>query len=82
MTYCKKCLLSEIDKEEYFKNIYEYIAALSEDVKVDDMEYNRRLNLCKECEDLVNGMCKKCGCFVELRAAKRLMNCPSEKKIW
>lgn len=82
MMLCKKCLLTEIDENEYIKTILDHIASLPVEEKVTEETYNYRLSICKECENLVNGMCKKCGCFVELRAAKRFMNCPSEKKFW
>lgn len=82
MIQCKKCLLSEIDIEGYYKSILDYVKALPAEEKVSDEVYETRLSICKTCEDLVNGMCKKCGCFVELRAAKQFMNCPSEHKLW
>lgn len=79
---CKKCLLSELSKEEYFKNIYAYIESLPSEQKVDDKEYQHRLSLCKGCEHLINGMCKICGCFVEVRAAKKISHCPSLECFW
>ena len=82
MIQCKKCLLADIDENEYFKTILDYVASLPPEDKVSDAIYEQRLNICKECEDLVNGMCKKCGCYVELRAVKLFMNCPSEHKYW
>ena len=81
-TFCKKCLLSEIDKDKYYANMYEYIALLPVDIKTEESEYQRRLQLCKRCDSLVNGMCKRCGCFVEVRAAKKNNNCPSEEHYW
>lgn len=79
---CKKCLLSEIDKDRYYTNMYEYIELLPVDIKTEENEYQRRLSLCKQCDDLENGMCRKCGCFVEVRAAKKVNYCPSEKHFW
>lgn len=80
--YCRKCLLREMDEEEYFTNLYEYIANLDEDLKVDDQEYKRRLSFCRECENLWNGMCRICGCYVELRAAMKKNSCPGMNKSW
>lgn len=80
--FCKKCLLSEIDADKYYATMFEYIDNLPIDIKTEDGEYKRRLGLCKLCDNLVNGMCIKCGCFVEVRAAKRLNYCPSEDKFW
>lgn len=80
--YCRKCLLREMDEGEYFANLYEYIANLDEDVKVNHQEYERRLNLCRGCDNLLNGMCRICGCYVELRAAMKKNSCPGTNKSW
>lgn len=80
--FCKKCLLKDISKDEYFKNIYEYINGLDEDIKTEDSLYEKRLEFCKECDNLINGMCRICGCFVELRAAVTKNYCPDVKKKW
>lgn len=79
---CKKCLLSEMEENEYFESVSEYISLLTDDIKTLDEEYQRRLSLCKECEKLVNGLCAVCGCFVEMRAAVAKNYCPHTKKYW
>lgn len=79
---CRKCLLKDLSKEDYFKNVYEYIQSLSPALKAPDAEYQRRLTLCQQCEKLVNGMCALCGCFVEVRAAKRGQSCADTPKRW
>lgn len=76
---CKKCLIRDMDRTEYFENLYEYIKNLDEDIKVSGQIYEERLALCKECELLADGMCRACGCFVELRAAMRKNACPYDK---
>lgn len=76
---CKRCLTAEMDESEYFANLHTYIANLDEDIKVSGPVYQERLSVCKECELLENGMCKACGCFVELRAAIGKNACPYEK---
>ncbi len=81
-SYCRKCLLKDISKEEYFKNVYEYIKSLDEEIKTPDGEYERRLGICKECDKLINGMCAVCGCFVEVRAAKKINYCPDVNRKW
>ena len=43
-------------------------------------EYNRRLDICKDCEKLSQGTCLRCGCYVELRAASKNAHCPG--KSW
>ena len=81
-SYCRKCLLKDISKEEYFKNVYEYTKSLDEEIKTPDGEYERRLGICKECDKLINGMCAVCGCFVEVRAAKKINYCPDVNRKW
>lgn len=80
--YCKQCLYQEISSDNYFKNMHEYIENIDPDIKTSSVEYERRLSLCKQCDMLINGMCRICGCFVEMRAAVRKNYCPSEKKTW
>ncbi len=82
MNLCKKCLLAEIDESDFFQSILNYISKIPPEEKVSDEIYHHRLAACKACDNLLNGMCKKCGCYVELRAAKLFMNCPSENKQW
>lgn len=79
---CKRCLLSEFDKDKVYANVFELISLIPADKKADKNEYRRRLSICKGCDSLTNGMCAKCGCFVELRAAKKEQYCPSENKKW
>ena len=74
---CKKCLTREMaESGEQFKNMWDYIDNLSGDVKTSDPEYERRLSICKECDMLLAGMCRKCGCYVEMRAALKTNECP------
>ncbi len=79
---CKRCLLSEFADSDMKQTIAELIEALPEDIKADDELYQKRLNICKQCEHLYNGMCGKCGCYVELRALKKAQRCASENHYW
>ena len=72
---CKRCLRRDLDGA-YFQSIYQYIEHLPQEQKADPQEVQRRLALCQTCDDLQNGMCAQCGCFVEVRAAKRAQRCP------
>ena len=65
---CKRCLLLEAGMESSYNTVKEYISTLDETLKVDDTEYSRRLKLCKSCDNLISGMCLKCGCYAEMRA--------------
>lgn len=58
-----------MDKNDYFQNLHDYIEHLDEDIKADKALYEQRLSVCKSCDYLQEGMCRACGCFVELRAA-------------
>lgn len=79
---CKKCLTRDMKEVEYFKNLYIYIQNLNPDIKSSEREYKDRLEFCRDCNFLQNGMCKVCGCFVELRAAVAANHCPGTKKLW
>lgn len=77
---CKKCLMRDMaDKQEYFKNLQEYIENLDPETKVSETLYEQRLGVCTSCERLLDGMCRSCGCYVELRAALIKNCCPNKK---
>lgn len=80
--FCKRCLLKDFDREAYFQTVQEYLDSLVPEDKADSGLYQQRLNICTQCEKLVNGMCRVCGCFVEVRAAKKAQYCPDTKKMW
>ncbi len=68
-----------LGQEEYFKNLQEYIENLDEDIKAEDGLYESRLSICVSCDNLLEGMCRSCGCYVELRAAIIGNTCPKGK---
>lgn len=80
--FCKRCLLSETDESELFKNVTELIAAMPEEMKTDGDSYRARISACGGCDMLYRGMCLECGCYIELRAAKAVMHCPAAKPKW
>ncbi|MBQ8623842.1 MAG: hypothetical protein IJ424_05630 [Oscillospiraceae bacterium] len=80
--FCKKCLLADIDIDGLYKQVSDLIAVMPDDVKVSSEVYNHRLETCKQCDRLENGICAECGCFVELRAASKRNYCPSVYKYW
>lgn len=81
MNVCKRCLLSRMSAEA-FQNIKENIELIPDEKKADESLYKKRLEICTECDCLINGMCSKCGCFVEMRAAFAINRCPHEDKLW
>lgn len=80
--FCKKCFFEELDPKGIYREISEMIAALPEEKRYGESEYRRRLDICGRCGSLGEGTCGKCGCFVELRAAKMDMHCPHERHFW
>ncbi len=79
---CRRCLAKEMPDAEYFQNMYEYIANLDAAVKTPDAIYEKRLSYCRNCDNLLNGMCRICGCFVEMRAAISTNTCPAVHPNW
>lgn len=77
---CRRCLTREMaDGQDTFRNLQEYIDNLDKDIKAGQELYEERLLTCKECEMLLAGMCRSCGCYVELRAAVGKNQCPRKK---
>ena len=76
---CKKCLLYESAEGDILNDIKEKIAKLPESDKVSETEYQNRLAFCKTCDNLISGVCMKCGCYVEFRAAFKKQKCPDVK---
>ncbi|MBQ7956281.1 MAG: hypothetical protein IJ282_11125 [Lachnospiraceae bacterium] len=77
---CKKCLTREMEGQEMvFQNMRDYIDNLEEDIKADSVLYESRLSVCKTCDNLLQGMCRSCGCYVEMRAAVTKNSCPWKK---
>ncbi len=74
---CRRCLTRDlIGQEEYFRNLHDYIAGLDTDIRAPSELYEERLLLCRGCDMLFQGMCRSCGCYVELRAAVARNACP------
>ena len=62
--------------------VAEYVASLDESVRADEAVYRERLALCQTCDQLMNGTCRLCGCYVETRAAKKGQICPMVPARW
>lgn len=77
--HCLKCLLQEINEEEYMNKIYKIISLLGPSEKAGDDIYRERLDTCKGCDYLADATCQACGCYVELRAAKKDSRCPYKR---
>lgn len=81
-TVCEKCLFREMSDNEYFRYIQNYLTTMEQDSRVTDIEYSERLEECKICRYLQNGMCRLCGCFVEIRCASKNRHCPDTSPKW
>ena len=80
---CRRCLLSDMEAEKpLYQLIQEVVAAMNEDEKTPEALYQKRLAACKACERLMGGMCALCGCYVEVRAAKKGQRCPDTSPKW
>lgn len=80
---CKKCLLLEAGEEASYRGVQDYLSGLDAADRVDSGEYSRRLQLCRLCDCLISGMCLKCGCYVEIRAALKGQSCPNyDNRKW
>ena len=77
--HCIRCLLEELDPEQYERDIGRLLAMMDKELKTPEKEYARRLAVCRECEYLSRGTCNACGCFAELRAAVSRSHCPYRK---
>jgi len=73
---CKRCLLFEAGEKKSYETVQDYISNLSDELKVSSDIYKNRLSICKTCDNLISGMCLKCGCYVEIRAILKNKNCP------
>ena len=79
---CRKCLIRDMPEEAMYQDMYDYIARLPEEDKAEEALYEQRLQICRECEMLLSGMCRLCGCFVEMRAAIKKRSCPNVPQRW
>ena len=74
---CRRCLLSELEGSEDILEMVDRTRKLLGDRELASREvYEQRLSVCKDCEDLWDATCRKCGCFVEIRALSREAECP------
>lgn len=76
-----RCLSAEVG-EELSEAIAARIALIPDEQRTENGLYQRRLEICRSCDMLVSGTCGKCGCYVELRAARAAGYCPHEEMYW
>lgn len=73
---CKKCLLLQAGEDVTYEEIQKYISSIDKNLTVSDNIYRKRLSYCSQCDNLISGMCLKCGCYVEVRAKLKKSDCP------
>lgn len=75
---CRLCLLRDIDPKEYEAKIGRIINLMDKSEKATEDIYEHRLEVCRTCSYLKDAFCGACGCYVELRCAKKDARCPYE----
>ncbi|MBE6724419.1 MAG: hypothetical protein E7576_04330 [Ruminococcaceae bacterium] len=77
MEECKRCLLREAAEDDVWRAVRDRVERIPTGERADDALYQSRLDACRSCDFLLSGVCMKCGCYVEFRAAYRRMKCPN-----
>ena len=81
--FCKRCLLREAPEgEKLAKIVEERIRLMPEELRVSESVFAQRIQACRECEHLMSGTCRLCGCYAELRAAQRNRRCADVPPKW
>ena len=79
---CPRCPEFYGDRQEEEEKIARYIGNIPAEDRVSGEEYQNRLAVCGDCGMLREGICGKCGCYVQIRALRREMGCPDEVPKW
>lgn len=73
----------EAGEKVTYDEIMEYVSTLDKYNLVSEAEYTDRIEKCKNCDNLISGMCRKCGCYVEVRARLKSSECPNyDNRLW
>lgn len=65
---------------EQQEDLDKYIKVIKTEDRCSEEAYEQRLEVCRQCEMLLEATCLACGCYVEIRAAVAHSKCP--KKRW
>lgn len=80
---CKRCLLYEAGEKAAYTQVQAYLDTVPTEELASPAMRDSRLELCRRCDQLIAGMCRKCGCYVEVRAALKDSTCPNaEGRMW
>ena len=78
-----RCLVAEMPGEaELAEIIRERIETIPEEERTPEQEYALRLSACRNCRYLQRGTCALCGCYIEIRAARKKQRCPDVPERW
>ena len=81
--FCRRCLLEDLPSGAALAaSVKELVDMLPPDQRASQDVTARRLQTCRACDHLIDGMCALCGCYVQLRAAKARMACPDVPPRW
>ena len=82
-TLCRRCLLEDMhDEQALYAVIQERICLMANEERAEPAQYRQRLAICRACDQLQSGTCAQCGCYVEIRAARRAMQCAHITPKW
>lgn len=62
---CKRCLLYEAGERAAYTQVQAYLETVPPEELASPTVRNSRLSQCRHCDQLIAGMCRKCGCYVE-----------------
>ncbi len=80
---CPKCLIRDLpDEKELAEILRERIGQMPGEELADSALRESRLEICRGCASLHRGTCSECGCYVELRTARKKMACPHVPPYW
>lgn len=82
MEQCKRCLLREAGEQVTYETLQSYLQTLPADALTDEEMYQKRITNCINCDSLLAGTCRECGCYVEVRARLKTAACPAVHKRW
>lgn len=80
--FCPRCAWTKEMFEKELIKLQDYIDRIPEEEKATKEEYERRLLICDSCSDLRGGLCGQCGCYVAVRAARKIGYCPHVRARW
>ncbi len=80
--FCLRCYLDGLEAGPEPGAMAEYIARIDPEQRAAEAVYRKRLETCAGCSSRIGGVCRLCGCFVELRAARAFQCCPDVPARW